>query len=194
MVKGEVRARMVATAARLLAEQGPTGASFGDVLKTSGAARGSTYHHFPQGKREMYDAALDLASQHVYSVLDQVRGQSAVVIVEKFFAMWRNILTKSDLRRGCAILAVAVAGENQQNLSHTGTLFRDFRGHLAALFTEGGLGEGRAQALAARTLAAVEGAVAIARAEQSISVFDLVAAQAADLAARMTTESGGCDD
>ena len=189
VAKGDVRARMVATAARLLAEQGPTGASFGDVLKTSGAARGSTYHHFPRGKREMYDAALDLASQHVYSVLDDVRGQSATVIVEKYFAMWRNILTRSELRLGCAILAVAVAGEDQQNVSYSGTLFRDFRGHLSALFAEGGLGDGHAQALAATTLAAVEGAVAIARAEQSISVFDLVAAQVADLAARMTNES-----
>jgi hypothetical protein len=48
-------------------------------------------------------------------------------------------------------------------VSHSGTIFRDLRGHLAALFAEGGLGEGHAQALAATTLAAVEGAVAIAR-------------------------------
>ena len=54
MAKGEVRARMVAGAVRLLAEHGPPGASFGDVLAATGSARGSTYHHFPGGKKEMY--------------------------------------------------------------------------------------------------------------------------------------------
>ena len=99
MVKGEVRARMVATAARLLAEQGPTGASFGDVLKTSGAARGSTYHHFPQGKREMYDAALDLASQHVYSVLDQVRGDVDALAVDLDVAVVDELARREHGRR-----------------------------------------------------------------------------------------------
>ena len=104
MSKGEVRRRMVATAVRLLAENGPGGASFGDVLKASGASRGSTYHHFPDGKREMYTAALDLASGRAFAALEGVSGRPAVEVVEAFFAMWRSLLTTTDLRLGCAVL------------------------------------------------------------------------------------------
>ena len=123
MAKGEVRRRMVATAARLLAENGPGGASFGDVLKASGASRGSTYHHFPDGKREMYPAALDLASGRAFAALEGVRGRSAAEVVEAFFAMWRGLLTTTDLRLGCAVLAVAVAGEDSDSIAHSGHVF-----------------------------------------------------------------------
>jgi TetR/AcrR family transcriptional repressor of lmrAB and yxaGH operons len=181
MAKGEVRARMVSTAARLLAEKGPTGASFGDVLRTSGTSRGSTYHHFPQGKREMYAAALDLVSQRAFDALDDARGESASVIAEKFFAMWRTLLTKTDLKVGCAVLAVAVAGEDQENVDSAGQIFTTWRAHLASLFVDAGLTKRRAESLAATTLASAEGAVAIARAEHSISSFDLVATQVTEL-------------
>src|SRR5690349_10278588 len=110
MAKGEVRARMISTAMRLLAEKGPPGASFGDVLRASGASRGSIYHHFPEGRREMYAAALDLASQRAFEAIDDARGQPAKVVVERFFDMWRTQLTRTDLSVGCAVLAVAVAG------------------------------------------------------------------------------------
>ena len=186
MTKGEARARMVATAAKLLAEQGPPGASFGDVLKSSGAARGSTYHHFPNGKRELYDAALELAYQQVYRVLEEVRGASPAVVIQTYFDMWRTVLTRSDLRSGCAILAVAVAGEDEANVRRTGALFGEFRSHMTTVLVEGGLNPTQAEALSATALTASEGAVAVARAEQSIQVFDLVATQVVELAELMT--------
>jgi TetR/AcrR family transcriptional repressor of lmrAB and yxaGH operons len=182
MAKGEVRRRMVATAARLLAENGPGGASFGDVLNASGASRGSTYHHFPDGKREMYAAALDLASGRASAALEGVRGRPAVEVVEAFFAMWRGLLTTTDLRLGCAVLAVAVAGEDSDNIAHSGHIFATWRAQLQSLFVEAGASAGRAQSLAALTIASAEGAVAIARAEKSIASFELVASEVADLA------------
>src|SRR3954453_14724203 len=118
MAKGEVRARMVAGAVRLLAEHGPPGASFGDVLEATGASRGSTYHHFPGGKREMYTAALDLASDRALATIEDVRGQPAQVGVGRFGEMWRSLRTGTDLRLGCAVVAVAVAGEDQQVVAH----------------------------------------------------------------------------
>ena len=182
MSKGEVRRRMVATAARLLAENGPGGASFGDVLKASGASRGSTYHHFPDGKREMYSAALDLASGRAFAALEGVRGRPAVEVVEAFFAMWRSLLTTTDLRLGCAVLAVAVAGEDPDGIAHSGHIFATWRAQLQSLFIESGASADRAHSLAALTIASAEGAVAIARAEKSIASFELVASEVADLA------------
>lgn len=177
MAKGEVRDRMVAGTVRLLAEKGPPGASFGDVLTYTGAARGSTYHHFPGGKRELYAAALDLASDRALAALEPTRGKPAEVVVRQFFAMWRSLLIGTDLRAGCAVLAVAVAGEQAESVEHAGAVFRDWRGHLESLLRDGGLSRARARSLAALVIAAAEGAVAVARAEQDLEVFELVARQ-----------------
>lgn len=173
---------MVAAAARLLAENGPGGASFGDVLRASGAPRGSTYHHFPDGKREMYAGALDLVSGRALAALEGVRGRPAIDVVEEFFRMWRGLLTGTDLRLGCAVLAVAVAGEDSESIAHAGQIFTAWRAHLERLFVDGGLDAHRARSLAALTIASAEGAVAIARAEKSITSFELVAAEVADFA------------
>ena len=177
MAKGEVRARMVAGTVRLLAENGPPGASFGDVLELTGASRGSTYHHFPGGKQELYEAALDLASARALEALEPVRGEPADVVVERFFAMWRHLLTATDLRAGCAVLAVAVAGEQPEVVEHAGEIFRGWRAHLESLFVDGGLTRERARSLSALTIAAAEGGVAVARAEHDLEPFELVAAQ-----------------
>ena len=177
MAKGEVRERMVAGAVRLLAEKGPPGASFGDVLEHTGASRGSTYHHFPGGKRELYRAALDLASDRAVHALEPVRGRRPDVVVKQFFAMWRSLLTATELRAGCAVLAVAVAGEEPESVEHAGEIFRTWRAHLESLFVDGGLSRAKARALAALTMAAAEGAVAVARAEQDLEPFELVARQ-----------------
>ena len=175
LAKGEVRDRMVAGAVRLLAQSGPPGASFGDVLEYTGASRGSTYHHFPGGKRELYQAALDLASDRALRALEPVRGKPADLVVKQFFAMWRSLLTDTELRAGCAVLAVAVAGEEPETVEHAGAIFRTWRTHLESFFVEGGLTRAKARALAALTIAAAEGAVAIARAEQDLEPFELVA-------------------
>lgn len=183
MAKGEVRAQMVATATRLLAEHGPAGASIGDVLKASGASRGSTYHHFPDGKRELYAAALDLAGQRAYAALEEARGAPADEVVARFFAMWRTLLTRTDLKVGCAVLSVAVSGD-AESVEHAGRVFRAWRDHLDSLLVDGGLTPARASSLATLALTSAEGAVAIARAEHDLTVFETVAEQMVALARR----------
>jgi AcrR family transcriptional regulator len=173
---------MVGATVRLLAQNGPPGASLGDVLESAQAPRGSTYHHFPGGKRELYREALDLASRRALDALEPARGQPAAVVVRQFFSLWRSLLTRTELRAGCAVLAVAVASEEPETVQHAGEIFRTWRTHLEGLFIEGGQSRPRARALAAVTLAAAEGAVALARAERDLAAFDLVARQVVALA------------
>jgi hypothetical protein len=80
------------------------------------------------------------------------------------------------------VLAVAVASEEPETVEHAGEIFRTWRTHLEGLFIEGGQSRPRARALAAVTLAAAEGAVALARAERDLAAFDLVARQVVALA------------
>jgi TetR/AcrR family transcriptional regulator, lmrAB and yxaGH operons repressor len=172
-----VRARMVASAADLLARRGLQGTSFSEVLERSGAPRGSVYHHFPGGKDQLIGAALDLAGERAIELLDMKAGASAEELTAWFLHIWREVLVRSHLDAGCAVLAVTVAADSPELLDHAADVFRAWRHRLAELLEQGGLGARDAERFAATLIASCEGAVALSRAEQSLEPFDLVAEQ-----------------
>jgi hypothetical protein len=83
------------------------------------------------------------------------------------------------LQAGCAVLAVTVAADSPELLERTASAFRTWRARLTELLTEGGLRPADAARFAATLIASSEGAVVLARAEQSLEPFDLVAAEMA---------------
>jgi hypothetical protein len=87
--------------------------------------------------------------------------------MEAFIDLWRGILTRSDFRAGCAVVAVTVAADSPEQLESIRATFRSWRERLAVLLSEGGVSEERARALAATLISACEGAVVLARAERA---------------------------
>src|SRR5258708_16287728 len=172
-----VRERMVASAVALLARRGLQATSFSEVLEHSGAPRGSVYHHFPDGKNQMIDSALDAAGATAIELLDRKAGEPAEEIAAWFLHIWREVLIRAKFEAGCAVVAVAVAAESPELLDHTARVFRAWRRRLAELLEQGGLERGEAARFAAMLVASSEGAVVLARAEQSLEPFDLVAEQ-----------------
>jgi TetR/AcrR family transcriptional repressor of lmrAB and yxaGH operons len=168
---------MIDGAVTLLALHGLEGTSFSDVLERSGAPRGSIYHHFPGGKDQLVGAAIELAGERALGVLDHLHGSSPKVVTESFLDLWREVLVRSNLRAGCAVLAVTVATDSPDLLDQAASIFRAWRGRLAELFVEGGMPGDAAARLAATLVAASEGAVVLSRAERSLEPFDLVAAE-----------------
>jgi len=182
---GKVRAKMVEGAAQILARRGLQRASFSEVIGLTGAPRGSLYHHFPEGKNELVGAAVDLAGARALELLRQKAGAGAVEITEYFLHIWREILSRSKLQAGCAVLAVTVAAESPELLSHAAAAFRSWRALIAELLERGGLERRHAARFAATLVAASEGAVVLARAEQSMEPFELVSEQLLDQIRRM---------
>jgi TetR/AcrR family transcriptional repressor of lmrAB and yxaGH operons len=176
-VAKDVRARMVDAAVRLLATKGLEGTSFAEVLELSGAPRGSIYHHFPGGKDELVTEAVAVARERAIAYLEEQAGKRPREIAAAFLALWRSVLTGSDLGAGCAVLAVTVATDDEELLARTAEVFRSWRSRLAALLADAGLPADVATRYAAALIASSEGAVVMARAEQSMEPFDLVAEQ-----------------
>ena len=176
MARG-VRDRMVASAVALLARRGLQATSFSEVLQHSGAPRGSVYHHFPEGKDQMIGAALDAAGARAIDLLDQKAGAPAEEIAAWFLHIWREVLIRGKFEAGCAVLAVAVAADSPELLDHTASVFRTWRRKLTDLLELGGLQAADASKFAATLVASSEGAVVLARAEQSMEPFELVAEQ-----------------
>lgn len=172
---GDVKQRMAAGAAQLLAQQGLQGTSFSEVLELTGAPRGSVYHHFPEGKNQLVEAALDLAGERALTLLSSWEGRPAAEVAAGFVSVWREILIRSDLRAGCAVVAVTVATDSPELLQRAADIFRDWRGRLTELLQAGGHAD--ASGYAALLVAACEGAVVMSRAAHSMEPFEKVAGQ-----------------
>jgi AcrR family transcriptional regulator len=166
---------MVESAAVLLAMRGLDGTAFSDVLARSGAPRGSIYHHFPEGKDQLVEAAMRLAGDRAIGVLEPLRGAPPRDVTAAFLDLWRAVLDRSTLRAGCAVLAVTVATDSSDLLDRAAAIFRAWRTALAELYVEGGVEPGVAARLAMTVIAATEGAVVVSRAERSMDPFELVA-------------------
>src|SRR4051812_37485150 len=182
MPRNDVRTKMVEGAVRLLAINGLEGTSFAEVIAATGAPRGSVYHHFPGGKTELLHAALDLASERGLAAMEATRGKPPTVVVARFLDLWRALLDRSNLTAGCAVLAVTVAAGGGGLLDHPGAFFRPWADLLGELFAVPGMKKPAARELAARVIAAPEGAVALSGAQRSREPFDHVAATLTRLA------------
>jgi len=182
---------MVASAVALLARRGLQATSFSEVLEHSGAPRGSVYHHFPDGKNQMIDSALDAAGATAIDLLDRKAGEPAEEIARWFLHIWREVLIRGRFEAGCAVLAVAVAADSPELLDHTARVFRTWRRRLAELLEQGGLAPVDAARFAAVLVASSEGAVVLARAEQSVEPFDLVADQLLEQVGQLRSKGRG---
>jgi TetR/AcrR family transcriptional repressor of lmrAB and yxaGH operons len=176
-VATDTRARMVAGAARLLAQRGLQETSFSEVLELTGAPRGSIYHHFPLGKDQLVASAVDLAGAHAIALIDRSAGFSPEEVASHFLGIWRDVLVRSNFNAGCSVLAVTIATDSSDLLEHAATVFRTWRLRLAELLSDGGLEREDAARFSAILIAGCEGGVVLSRAEQSLEPFELVAEQ-----------------
>ncbi len=173
----DTRSKMILGTNLLLAQRGLHETSFSQVLESTGAPRGSIYYHFPNGKEELVAAALDLAGSHALELLEEVDGSSAREVVDHFVGLWRKLLTHSGFQVGCSVVAVTVATDSPELLSHAGEVFRSWRVRIAELLEKGGLKRPDAERFSVALIAGMEGAVVMSRAERTIDSFELVAEQ-----------------
>jgi TetR/AcrR family transcriptional regulator, lmrAB and yxaGH operons repressor len=186
---GKVRDRMVEGAMALLARRGLHATSFSEVLAATGAPRGSLYHHFPAGKDQLVAAAVDRAGAVLTDAMEGVAGAPAEAVVERFLAIWRAVLTRSQCEAGCAVLAVTVATDSAELLSHATAVFRTWLERLTALLHQGGLRGDEARRFAIMMIASAEGGVVLSRADQSLEPFEAVARQMLELLRMMRSGS-----
>ena len=183
---GEVRGKMVEGAALLLAKHGLQATSFSEVLKATGAPRGSIYHHFPEGKDQLVDAALDLVAQRMLDGLAAQAGRTAEEITAYVIGAWRYVLERSGFGAGCAVLAVTVAADSAELLGHAAGIFRAWRSRLGELYAGAGLAEAAAARFAVSVIAATEGAVVMSRAERSLEPLEIVGEELLERARRLS--------
>lgn len=166
---------MVASAAMLIRERGARSTAIADVLAHSGAPRGSAYHHFPGGRGELLCEAVDYAADFVAEAL--AAAGNAMDMLDMTVAYYRQGLLDSDYRAGCPVMAVAVeAGDPDTRTAaavhRAAVAFERWNDLIAARLVTEGVSRDTASDLATLVIAALEGALVLARAQRDVAPLD----------------------
>ena len=177
MPRRDSKARMVRSAAALIGTRGLTATSFSDVLTHSGAPRGSIYHHFPNGKRQLAESAIDWTSEQVLGHLGACRATTPSAVLACFIDLWRHSVLASRGSSGCAVAGVAIdIGAFEDDLiGLVRTTFQSWVVELARLLTELKVPPNRARSIAFTAVAGMEGALILCRAEGNTRPLEAVA-------------------
>ncbi|MBJ7348307.1 MAG: TetR/AcrR family transcriptional regulator [Thermoleophilaceae bacterium] len=173
------REQMIQSAALLMREHGVEATSFSQVLEHSGAPRGSIYHHFPGGKAQLVEEATRYAGDVIAQGLTYVLAQEdPLEALRIFIASWRTNLEDSNFEAGCPIVAATLENDNSPAARvAAGVAFNQWEDLLCEAFVVHGVTRNRARSAATLAIAAIEGAVVLARAQRSVEPLDRVAAE-----------------
>ncbi|HVV08273.1 TetR/AcrR family transcriptional regulator [Amycolatopsis sp.] len=167
----DARAKAVRTAGLLFQEQGYAATGLTEIIERSGSPKGSFYFHFPGGKEQLAVEALTAAGE---SVAEALRGLAARApgparLVRDYVKLQERMLENSGYRQGCPVATVTLemASESEPIRAAAAGVFALWSGILADYLVRHGHRPGDAARSAEHIVATLEGALLLARAQQS---------------------------
>jgi AcrR family transcriptional regulator len=174
------RQRLVVGAADMLRRRGLNATSVRELAKHAQAPLGSTYHYFPGGKYELAAEAVRWADDVTARALTEELRAGPLAGLRAFLDTWRKIVLDSDFHAGCPVLAVSVEDLPEHETAPreaAAAAFQNWTAILAGSLRDHGATDLDANRIATLVIAAVEGTVAMCRAERSIRPLDQVAVE-----------------
>lgn len=174
------RARMVAGAADMISRRGLNATSVRELAKHTRAPLGSTYHYFPGGKYDLATEAVRWTDEITTGILTKELSAGPLAGLQAFLAIWRKVVLDSDFHAGCPVLAVSVEDlpeEQSAPREAAAAAFGNWTAMLATSMQQHGASALDAQRVATLVVAAVEGTVAMCRAQRTIEPLDQVTAE-----------------
>lgn len=154
------RDRMLETTIDLLRGWGLAGAGINDIVRESGAPKGSVYHHFPGGKLQLASEALVLYAGRVRVFIGEALASRSAPAdkIQALFEAFARRVEAADYRRSCAVGAVSLdLGEDIESLR--GVLADALQAWMQEIAAQVDLGSAeRTRAFAGLVMTAIEGA------------------------------------
>jgi len=175
------REQILQTTCDLLEKQGYHGTALNEIVKESGAPKGSLYYYFPEGKEQITAEAVrqsgQVTSQRIRSGL--AADSDAPQAVYEFILLIAENVERSGFAAGSPLTAVAM-----ETAAHSGRInlaCREAYGMLQAAFTEKlletGFSSSRAEELGTFITASIEGGIILSRTSHTADPLRLVARQ-----------------
>ena len=108
--KTDARDRAIATAERLFRIQGYTATGLSQIIEESGSPKGSFYFHFPRGKAQLAEEAIDHYVTSRIAVLRDISANTtgdALSFVHRIFGTFAAEMVASDFQYGCLMQNLA---------------------------------------------------------------------------------------
>ncbi|MFI6865767.1 TetR/AcrR family transcriptional regulator [Nocardia sp. NPDC050406] len=174
------RRKLVAGAVDMIRRRGLNATSVRELAKHAHAPLGSTYHYFPGGKTQLATEAVTFAGDLTATLLARQLEKGPIDGLRAFLRAWRKIVVDTDFRAGCPILAVAIEdlpeGEEAPR-DAAAAAFTQWSTLLSASLRDHGANPSEADRTATLIVAAVEGSVAMCRAQRSVEPLDQIGEQ-----------------
>jgi len=183
------RERMIDATITLLRRSGLSGAGINEIVRESGAPKGSVYHFFPDGKQQIVTEALDVYSQRVVEFIDAALcgARTPEAKVEALFKAFAGRVEQGDFLHSCPAATVCLdlnAGLEPLRV----VVAHALDDYLHVIEKHFPLPDRRrARSFAGLLLTAVEGAYIRSRAERSGKPFREAGAWLAELAGRKSS-------
>jgi AcrR family transcriptional regulator len=168
------RALLLNGARQLLAEKGYAGMELRDVAERGKAPRGSIYHHFPGGKRQLAVEAAELEGTEIRDLIERSLSERGLAeTLTAFGEMFRRRVKDQPERLGCPVAAAALARPEDPELAAAATAaFQSWEAPIAAALRDEGVGTADAEVFAGLVVSTVEGALVRARAAADQAPLD----------------------
>ncbi len=165
------RENLVRTAMRLFRRQGYASTGLQQILAESGAPKGSLYHYFPSGKEALGEAAVVLAGTMIAERLEGLakRHRSPEAFLRGYARLMAGWMEQSQFRSGCPIATVLLeTAPASASITKAGERAIDtWVAIVAGVYEAAGEERRRARSRAQLVIAAMEGALVLARVRQS---------------------------
>jgi TetR/AcrR family transcriptional repressor of lmrAB and yxaGH operons len=160
------RERLLNGARKLLAEKGYAGMELRDVAERGKAPRGSIYHHFPGGKRQLAVEAAELEGTEIRAAIERSLAERGLEqTLTMFGEMFQRRVKDQPERLGCPVAAAALARPEDPALAAAATkAFQSWEAPIAAALRDEGIGKADAEIFAGLVVSTIEGALVRARA------------------------------
>jgi TetR/AcrR family transcriptional regulator, lmrAB and yxaGH operons repressor len=168
---------MVQSAAMLMRERGIHGVGLREVVAHSGGPRGSLGRFFPGGKTQLMTEAIDVALADLFDELERARTEAETFpeAIGLIVAPWRRLLVDHEFALGCPLAATVVdAADNEELRVHVSKLLARWQAAVAEVYVNFGASPAAADEQSTVLLAALEGALILARARRSTEPLDIV--------------------
>lgn len=165
------RGALVRAAADLFRRQGYAATGLNEILKASGAPKGSLYHYFPGGKEQIGEEVIRVGGQLVTDTLTEIaaREPDAGSLLREYARLLAGWVADSDFHEGSPITTVLLElAPNSESVTAAGrAVYRQWSSILSDSLVMSGVAGDRAERLAVLAVSALEGSLVRARVEQS---------------------------
>jgi TetR/AcrR family transcriptional repressor of lmrAB and yxaGH operons len=184
--RGKTKEKMIDATITLMRRNGFHGTGLNEILKESGAPKGSMYHFFPEGKRQIAGEAIAVYAKRVRTYMDESlsSAKQPAAKIHALFSAVAQRLERAEFRQSCAAGATCLDLDDNLEVVRLAiaTMFSDCVDLIARHFA---IRDARRRRwFAGLVLTVIEGAYIRGRAERSIRPLEEAAFWLADIAER----------